>query len=112
MLETAMPYLMRPLTDQEARLGLGMIDHLQRLGGEGLTDQQAEVAMMCMLAIYAQHRMALGDMQAPRRIYEGAAEIVRSGRFAMRRGDDFARMVKGEIESGRLTLNDQPESIE
>lgn len=57
-----------------------MIDHLQGLGGEGLTDSQAEIAMSCMLCIYAQHRATLQD------------------RIAIK------RMVTNELESGRLSL--------
>ena len=102
MLESVMPYLARPVTDAEARLGAGLIDHLTALAGEGLTDQQGEVAMACMLAMYATHRRECGDSAALDRILGNAREIDRQGRFALRVGEDFQRMVAGEIAAGRV----------
>ena len=102
MLESVMPYLARPVTDAEARLGAGLIDHLTALAGEGLTDQQGEVAMACMLAMYALHRRHLGDVDALSQLYAVAREVDRQGRFALRVGEDFQRMVAGEIAAGRV----------
>lgn len=102
MLENHMPYLIRPVTDTEAALGAGIIAELSRLGGEGLTDATAEVGIMCALAMYAEHRRELDDPQALQRIADGARRLYDSRRFALRVGEDFARMVQGEIDAGRL----------
>lgn len=103
MLETVMPYLLRQPTDKEASLGAGIINDISRLGGEGLTDGEAEVGIMCALAMYAEHRKEMGDSTALERIRDGAARLFQSGRFRMKVGEDFARMVQTEVESGRLS---------
>jgi hypothetical protein len=102
MLETIMPYLARPVTDAEARLGAGLIDHLTQLGGEGLVDSTAEIGIAVMLAMYATHRRECGDLAALDRIVGNAREILRQGRFELRVGEDFAQMVAGEIAAGRV----------
>jgi len=103
MLEAVMPYLLRQPTDKEARLGAGIIDDISRLGGEGLTDGEAEVGIMCALAMYAEHRKECGDPHALERIRDGALRLFHSGRFRLKVGEDFARMVQAEVESGRLS---------
>lgn len=102
MLEPVMPYLMRAVTDKEAQLGAGIISDISRLGGDGLTDGEAEVGIMCAIAMYAEHRREMGDTGALDRIRDGAAKLYQSRRFRMRVGEDFTRMVQGEAEAGRL----------
>lgn len=105
MLNTVNSYLLRPVTDDEAKLGTLLIDELTRLGGEGLTDTKAEVAMMVMLALYAHHRDLCGDRGALKRMHEGAQEILRREQhktIALRTGDDFKRQAVSEYERGDL----------
>jgi hypothetical protein len=99
-----MPVLMRPVSDTEARLGAGMIEHLARLGGAGLTDATAEIAIACMLAMYAEHRREMGDAQALQRMLDSALSLYRDGRFRLLTGDDHARFVADEYAAGRLKV--------
>lgn len=106
MLEGVMPYLLRPPTDQEQRLGIGLIEHLQLLGGQGLTDSTAEVAIAVMLALYANHRreMSPSDTQALDRILDAARKIHGQHRdLVLRTGDDFKRAVVSLHEAGKLS---------
>lgn len=102
MIADALPYLLREPSDLEAQLGTGLINLLASLGGEGMTDATGEIALMCALAIYAEHRREMRDPDAIARITDGARRLFGSRRFAMRVGDDFTRMVQGEHEAGRL----------
>ena len=102
MLEQTMPTLLRPVTDQEARLAAGMIEHLARLGDAGLTDSTAEITIACMLAMYAEHRRELLDTQALQRVFDSALTLYRDGRFRLLTGDDYARHVADEYAAGRL----------
>ncbi len=97
------PYLLRPPTDVEERLGGMLIGYLQHLGGEGLTDATAEIGIACMLALYAEHRHLLDDRDALKRIYENACNIRdRALTPGLRTGDQFKRAVSAEFESGRM----------
>lgn len=100
-----MPYLMRAPTDVEQRLGAGMVAHLQTLGGEGLTDSTAEIAIAVMLALYVQHRAALSpaDKEALTRIVDATRKIAGMQQsLQLRTGDDFKRSVISERERGKL----------
>lgn len=105
MLEHHMPYLLRPPTDVESRLGTMLIAYLQHLGGEGLTDATAEIGIACMLAQYAEHRRLVGDLDALERLRQNTlAMLDRNLAPQLRVGDDFKRAVQVEHESGRLKL--------
>lgn len=104
MLELAMPLLERPVTDVEAALGAGMINHLADLSDQGLTDSTAEVAIGCMLAMYAEHRRELRDPHALDRILDTARKLFAAGRFRLVTGDAYAKAVADEFGAGRLKL--------
>lgn len=104
MLDLPAPVLLRPVTDQEAGLGSGLIAHLAALGDEGLTDSTAEIAIACMLAMYAEHRRELRDTAALQRIHDAARTLFEQGRFRLLTGDDYARHVSDEYGAGRLKL--------
>lgn len=99
-IETITPYLLRPVTDQEASLGLQIIDSLMRL--DTLTDDQGEAALAVAVAAYATHRQALGDRAAVARIANAAHELVARRYFTLKLGEDFRRMVVTEVENGRV----------
>jgi len=99
-----MPVLARPVTDAEATLGGGLIAHLNALGGDGLTDQTGEIAIACMLAMYAEHRRELKDLRALDRITDNARQLVEQGRFRLLTGDAYAKHVADDVGAGRRTL--------
>lgn len=84
MLETVMPYLYRPLTDDELRLGASLINALMDV--PGLTDDKGELAIAVCCSIYLDHRAKFGDGQAKARLFENIDNIRKSGQLQLATG--------------------------
>lgn len=95
MLERVMPVLARPVKDKEATLAAELLEYLMQK--DGLHDEEAEVAFAVAMAMYCEHRRLMKDIAAPRRIFDNINEIMRSGQFRMRTGEDFVRMVRHQL---------------
>lgn len=84
MLEEVMPYLYRPLTDEEMRLGASLINALMDV--PGLTDDKGELAIAVCCCLYLDHRAKMGDNQAKARLFENIDAIRASGQLQLATG--------------------------
>lgn len=84
MLEEVMPYLYRPLEDDELRLGAALINGLMEV--PGLTDAKGEVALAVCVALYLDHRAKMGDANAKARMFENIDHVRRSGQLQLATG--------------------------
>lgn len=96
------PYLLRPIRDKESGLGAELIALLMERNIDGET---GELALTCAIAMWGAQKKLTGDPFAIGRLANNAQSLVDQGRFSLKVGEDFVRMVQGEIESGRRTLD-------
>lgn len=95
-------YLLRPLGDKEAGLGAEIIALLM---GKGIDAEAGELAILCAVCIWAEQRRLSDDPRAIQRMADNALNLHSQGRFRLKAGQDFVRMVQTEIEAGRRTLD-------
>ncbi len=84
MLEEVMPYLYRPLQDDELRLGAALINGLMEV--PGLSDTKGELAIACCVALYLDHRAKMSDGQAEQRMLHNIRQIRASGQLQLATG--------------------------
>ena len=104
MLETVMPYLYRPLAEDELRLGSSLINALMEV--PGLTDDKGEIAIAVCCALYLEHRAAFKDAQAKDRLFQNIDAIRASGQLQLATGaqmrDHAIKVVQDYRKKGLL----------
>ena len=101
LLAEVLPYLYRPLHDDELRLGASVLDTLMRC--EGLTDDKGELALAAAIALYLDHRAACRDDQAWQRFAHNVHQIRASGQLQLATGAQFVERATDIV--GRMKRN-------